>query len=84
MWKQTASGAASYPGVPAEGACWNWFSGYRDPIANDPGVVQGSDTLDDVISQVAGVQSSIPLLGGIDLTSLLIPAALLALIWWVS
>ena len=84
VWRQTAAGAASYPGVPAEGACWNWFSGYRDPIANDTGVVQGSATLDDVISQVSGAQSSIPLLGGIDLTTLLIPAALLALIWWVS
>ncbi len=83
-WKQTAAGAASYPGVPAAGDCWNWFSGYRDPIANDTGVVQGSPTLNDVVSQVAGVQSSIPVLGGVSLTSLLIPAALLAVIWWVS
>ena len=22
----------------AAGQCWNWFSGYRDPIANDPNV----------------------------------------------
>ena len=84
VWKQTASGAASYPGVPAEGACWNWFNGYRSPIENDPGVVQGSPTLNDVISQVAGVQSSIPMVGGLDLTSLLIPAALLLVLWWVS
>jgi hypothetical protein len=83
-WKQTAAGAASYPGVPQAGQCWNWFNGYRDPIANDTGVVQGSPTLNDVVSQVSGVQSSIPVLGGIDLTSLLIPAVLLLVIWWVS
>lgn len=83
-WRQTAAGAASYPGVPAEGACWNWQNGYIDPIANDPGIVQGSPTLNDVVSQVSGVQSSMPLLGGISFTDLLIPAALLGLIWWVS
>ena len=32
-WKQTVSSA--YPGEPALGQCWNWFNGYRDPIAND-------------------------------------------------
>lgn len=26
----------------ANGQCWNWFSGYRDPIANDPNVVADS------------------------------------------
>ncbi len=25
-----------------QGACWNWFIGYRDPIANDKGVVPDS------------------------------------------
>jgi len=33
-WKQTASNTV--PGSPAVGQCWNWFAGYRDPIANDP------------------------------------------------
>ena len=84
VWKQTAAGAKSFPGVPAAGDCWNWFSGYRDPIANDTGVVAGSPTLNDVVSQATGVQSSIPLLGGISFTDLLIPAALLLVIWWVS
>jgi hypothetical protein len=23
---------------PQPGQCWNWFVGYRDPIANDPQV----------------------------------------------
>jgi hypothetical protein len=39
-WKQTTTSTLlQYPGEPQPGACWNWFSGYRDPIANDPDVV---------------------------------------------
>jgi hypothetical protein len=39
-WRQRAdSPLLSIPGQPQTGACWNWFSGYRDPIANDPNVV---------------------------------------------
>lgn len=35
-WKQTAtSSLLQYPGEPQPGQCWNWFNGYRDPIAND-------------------------------------------------
>ena len=26
------------------GQCWNWFIGYRDPIANDPAVVPDPTT----------------------------------------
>jgi hypothetical protein len=38
-WKQTSSSPLlAYPGEPQPGECWNWFSGYRDPIANDPSV----------------------------------------------
>lgn len=36
-WTQPASAVPPW-GTPAAGACWNWFSGYRDPIANDPNV----------------------------------------------
>ncbi len=36
-WK--ADSAPQYPGQPALGTCWNWFSGYRNPIAQDPNVV---------------------------------------------
>ena len=32
-WKATSQ---PYPLSPAVGACWNWFNGYRDPIANAP------------------------------------------------
>jgi hypothetical protein len=39
-WRQRAdSPLLSIPGQPQTGACWNWYSGYRDPIANDPNVV---------------------------------------------
>lgn len=42
----TQSGGAwtyAYPGTNGSGsACWNWFVGYHDPIANDPGVVSDS------------------------------------------
>lgn len=40
-WSQ-ASGNWTYQGAGPQGSgtsCWNWFVGYRDPIANDPGVV---------------------------------------------
>lgn len=36
-WKQTADKVPSW-GTPPVGACWNWFNGYRDPIANDTNV----------------------------------------------
>jgi hypothetical protein len=35
-WKQTAaSPLLSIPGEPQPGDCWNWYNGYRDPIADD-------------------------------------------------
>jgi hypothetical protein len=36
-WKQTAAALPPW-GTPPVGACWNWWSGYHDPIANDPAV----------------------------------------------
>jgi hypothetical protein len=40
-WKQTSDSILlQYPGQPQPGECWNWFSGYRDPIANDSQVVE--------------------------------------------
>lgn len=39
-WKATATGA--YPGQPAQGACWNWWNAYHDPIANDTQVYNDS------------------------------------------
>jgi len=40
-WAQDGTGAWNWTpaGAAGGGVCWNWFVGYRDPIANDPGVV---------------------------------------------
>lgn len=42
----------------ANGQCWNWFSGYRDPIANDPNVAPDS-AASTVTGAVAGAASSL-------------------------
>jgi hypothetical protein len=42
-WHQSASTVPPW-GTPPAGACWNWFNGYRDPIANDPDVYTPSST----------------------------------------
>jgi hypothetical protein len=39
-WKQNRGGG--HPGEPAMGACWNWFNGYRDPIAADQTAAAGA------------------------------------------
>ena len=43
-WKQTATYSPDImaAGEPQIGQCWSWFSGYRDPISNDPNVVPDS------------------------------------------
>jgi hypothetical protein len=41
-WSQSTDGTWSYRGWGAAGSgsdCWNWFVGFRDPIQNDPVVV---------------------------------------------
>lgn len=42
VWKQPADKVPAW-GTPAAGECWNWFNGYRDPIANDPNVISDAD-----------------------------------------
>jgi hypothetical protein len=55
-------------------ACWNWFIGMRDPIANDPNVQPDPSPTSDV----SGIVSSIPAtVGGIS-TPLLIGGLILA------
>lgn len=56
-WKQ-AAGAASlqWPGEPQVGECWNWFLGYRSPIANDPTV---DSVTSDISAAVTGAASSL-------------------------
>ena len=56
-WVQGAGGAWSFKGWGAAGSgtdCWNWFIGMRDPIANDPQVV------DDSQSAAAGAAAGAP------------------------
>lgn len=76
-WK--ASGPPQYPGQPAQGACWNWFNGYRDPIAND------TQTYDDSVTGAmtaagGGIASAV---GGTS-PLLWIGAAVLAALFLVS
>lgn len=71
----------------AEGVCFNWFAAYRDPIANDPDVKpdpSAAETLAASLGLAPGSSSAgglLPLLvgadGGLDLSGLLLPAALL-------
>jgi len=57
-WKQTATYSADImaAGEPQIGQCWSWFSGYRDPIQNDPNVAPDS--------QAASAAGNSLLLGG--------------------
>jgi hypothetical protein len=73
-WQQsTTSPLLAYTqyGEPAPGACWNWFSGYRDPIANDPDVV--SDEEANAPAQVAGAITTVT--GSNSNTTILLIAA---------
>lgn len=54
----------------ASGQCWNWFTGYLDPIANDPNVVD-----DSISAQASGVLAN--LASGGDLLPLAIGAGLI-------
>lgn len=71
-------------------SCWNWFSGYRDPIANDPHVVPDppdtTTTLNPLTGQITTTQTGIPgALASLGLPSIPTPllvggAALLGLV----
>lgn len=51
-WTQPASSVPPW-GTPAAGACWNWFNGYRDPIANDTNVYDDSSEIQAVLNGTA-------------------------------
>lgn len=76
-WKQTSdSPLLGIPGQPQPGDCWNWFSGYRDPIANDSTVDTPASDLSAAVTGAAssiGVSSSVLLmaLAGITLWAVL-------------
>ena len=76
-WKQTAtSPLLAFPGEPQPGACWNWFLGYRDPIANDPDVVSDENAAVSSVSSAAGSVSSA--LSSVTSSSLFIPGLVVA------
>jgi hypothetical protein len=60
-WRQTAdSPLLKYPGEPQPGECWNWVSGYIDPIASDPNAVDDAAlALAQAEGSVAGAFSSV-------------------------
>ena len=51
-WTQPASSVPPW-GTPAAGACWNWFNGYRYPIANDTNVYDDSSEIQAVLNGTA-------------------------------
>lgn len=63
------------------GGQWDWFSYYRDPIANDPGVQPDPTIVDSVLSVLGGGGGAAAgaAESGISLGALAIPAGLLAL-----
>lgn len=78
-----ANGQYNYPGGPGSGStCWNWFVGYRDPIANDPNVVPdpvpGASLVSGLLSSV-GVSPSSTLLG-LPIGDVIIGGLILALL----
>ena len=77
------AGACHYHVGPSGSVCWNWFTGYRDPIANDPAVVPDPSPEATVAAAGSSVLSALGVnpsatIGGFQLSDLLLPAALFA------
>lgn len=69
----------TFTGAGANGSgstCWNWFVGYRDPIANDPNVVPDPSASSSSVLSAVGISPSTTI-AGIPISSLLLPAGLL-------
>jgi hypothetical protein len=84
-WKQSSTSpllAYTQYGEPATGSCWNWFSGYRDPIANDPDVTDDSSSAlaQGALDTTANVLSSLGVSGSYAVPLLIGAAVLVA---WV-
>jgi hypothetical protein len=78
QWRQTAtSPLLKFPGEPQPGECWNWFSGYRDPIANDATVSTVPQLSSDPIGSIAAAT-------GFSSSNLILGAAALLIILGVS
>jgi hypothetical protein len=61
----------------SSGQCFNWFSGYRDPIANDPNVVPDSSAVSASISALTSSSVSLPGVGTVSGLALLALVAVL-------
>jgi hypothetical protein len=81
-WSQTSGGGYTYTPAGAAGSgntCWNWFVGYRDPIANDPDVVpdsavaSASSAVSSLTSgSTAGIPNEFLLLGALALLAVML------------
>lgn len=75
-------GACKWRG--ADGQCWNWFKGYREPIENDPNV-KANPHVESVSGAVDEVgQSLLTAFQGKDSTVLLLLAAAVAVVYVAS
>ncbi len=74
--KWHADADSRYPGGPKRGDCWNWFNGYRDPIAHDNGVVSSSSAVVSALSASlpggSGSLGVLALIGGLVLLGVLL------------
>jgi hypothetical protein len=70
-WTQNAAGSWTLSTGGAAGsrsACWNWFVGYRDPIANDPNVTAAASSVLPAGILPAGIDPTmLMIVGGIAL-----------------
>ncbi len=66
----------------SSGNCFNWFSGYRDPIANDPNVY--NDSLAAAAASPLAAVSAALTSSGASSSSLLLPLGILALLGLVA
>jgi hypothetical protein len=78
-WQQSNGSWVYVPWGPAGSgsACWNWFIGLRDPIADDPTVVPDPSPA----SIAGGLPGSV---GGVPMSALLIPALIVGALWLVD
>ena len=86
-WTQGTDGTCTYtyPGANGSGtACWNWWIGYHDPIANDPCVVPDSAVLSSPsTSSAIGTTGSAIATASADYTPLVLIGAAGLLAWAV-
>ncbi len=68
-----------------DGQCWNWFIGYRDPIADDPDIRPDPTVTQTVASDLSNIFGGIGLnTEGKDMSGLLLLGGALVLVYAVS